>query len=117
MTPQLRGLLTEYARERCSRGVSCDAYIASASGDRQIGEVTIRRIFKVASRAVGMRVTPHMLRHTFATLLRQAGVPDRVAMDLLGHRSLEMLQRYSHVESGEHLKEAARLHLDVELGM
>jgi site-specific recombinase XerD len=38
-------------------------------------------------------------------------------MDLLGHRSLEMLQRYSHVESGEHLKEAARLHLDVELGM
>ncbi len=105
-----------HARARRTRAVICPAYISSLAGDQGVAEVTIRRIFKVASRAVGMHVTPHMLRHTFATLLRQSGVPDRVAMDLLGHRDLAMLQRYSHVESGEHLREAARLKLDVELG-
>jgi site-specific recombinase XerD len=54
-----------------------------------------------------------MLRHTYATILRQAGVPDRLSMDLLGHASLSMLQRYSHVESGEHRAAVERLVLDL----
>jgi site-specific recombinase XerD len=56
-----------------------------------------------------------MLRHSYATMLRQAGVSDRVAMELLGHRSLAVLQRYSAIFDGECAAEAGRLTLAVPL--
>jgi len=56
-----------------------------------------------------------MLRHTYATLLRQSGVADRVSMDLMGHQSLAMLTRYSHVFEPEYELESRKLHLDVDL--
>ena len=80
-----------------------------------MGEIAVRVLFKRISTALNMRVTPHMLRHTFATLCRQDDVPDRLAMELLGHASLSMLQRYSHVEDGEVRAAARRIHLDVRL--
>jgi integrase/recombinase XerC len=75
----------------------------------------VQHIFRGISRALGTSVTPHALRHTYATLLRQAGVPDRIAMDLLGHSSLQMLQRYSHVYNCEREAAAGRLVLDIDV--
>jgi integrase len=40
----------------------------------------------------------HGLRHLFVTLSRSAGLPDYVVMRLAGHRSPEMMERYSHGE-------------------
>ena len=87
----------------------------SLDGDRRIGEVTIRRLFARIRAGTGIYVTPHMLRHSYATMLRQAGVSDRVAMELLGHRSLAVLQRYSAIFDGECAAEAGRLTLAVPL--
>jgi site-specific recombinase XerD len=42
-------------------------------------------------------VSPHTLRHSAASYLLAAGVPDRVVMEILGHSTLAMTQRYSHV--------------------
>jgi integrase len=42
---------------------------------------------------------PHDLRHSMATYLVAAGVPERVVMEILGHSTLAMTQRYSHVLS------------------
>ena len=78
-------------------------------------EGAIRHLFRRIASGTGTPVTPHMLRHTYATLLRQTGVADRVAMDLLGHASLDMLQRYSHVEDGEAAHAATLLRLDVDV--
>ena len=110
--PQLQEILAAYQTERRASGCILPVLLTT-TGTKSLGLGTLRRLFRVASRMLGERVTPHMLRHTYATLLRQAGVPDRVAMDLLGHASLEILQRYSHVFDGEHRREAARLSLDL----
>ncbi len=100
-------------RPRRKAGKTHPEFLSSAgSANHGIGEVTIRRLFKVLTREMDMRLAPHMLRHTYATLLRQTGVADRVAQELLGHSSLAMLQRYSRVFDGECATEAARLRLD-----
>jgi len=109
MTPQLAAMVRAYDSARRDRGYSHPVLLLSADADQPISVGTIRSLFRIVSRAVGSTVTPHALRHSYATLLRQAGVPDRVAMELLGHTSLQMLQRYSHVFDGEERDAAARL--------
>lgn len=50
---------------------------------------------------------PHDCRHTFASLLVQAGVRERVVAQLLGHSTLSLVMRYSHL-APDHLSEALR---------
>lgn len=52
-------------------------------------------------------VTPHMLRHTVATLLLRNGADIRVVQEFLGHASIATTQRYTHV-SKEHMVRVLR---------
>jgi integrase/recombinase XerD len=112
-TPQLAAMLEAYRAERRRAGKVSETFITSTRDDAPIGEVTVRRVFRRLSAIIKVHVSPHMLRHTYATLLRQSGVSDRVAQELLGHSSLAALQRYSHVYEGECASESARLRFDV----
>ena len=58
------------------------------------------------------RITPHTLRHTFATRAFESGIPPKVVQQILGHSSLEMtMDLYTHVTEDVQAKEIQKLSL------
>jgi integrase len=57
----------------------------------------------------GMDVSFHSLRHTAVSLLKDAGIPDAVVMALVGHDTVAMSQRYTHVGKEALANAAAKL--------
>lgn len=67
---------------------------------------TPREWFEVACRKAGiLDFTWHCLRRTFASRLVMAGVPLRTVQELMGHKTIQMTIRYSHLSPG-HMQEA-----------
>ena len=65
---------------------------------RRLSQSAVRKELERSAQAAGVgHVTPHQLRHTYATALVNAGVSLQALMALLGHVSAEMSLRYAHL--------------------
>lgn len=88
------GALEEHiARLRRSSG----PLFPSFRKDGPVSEWWLRNVVYRWTSAVGIRLHPHALRHSFATALLEAGVDLRTLQELLGHANISTTQQYTHV--------------------
>jgi integrase/recombinase XerD len=105
------GTAALYAREvrpTIDRGRSLGRFFLNARGG-SLSRVGAWGIVKrhAARAGIKKRVTPHTLRHTFATHMLERGADLRALQEMLGHADLSTTQMYTHVDR-EHLRQVHR---------
>jgi site-specific recombinase XerD len=94
LSPQLLDELRQYYRE-----LKPDLWLFPGKDpQRPINAATVQRAAKLACRAAALpRITPHTLRHCYATHLLEAGTDLRLIQAVLGHHRVGTTAGYTHV--------------------
>jgi len=101
--------LQRYAAVKASFGRSASPFLFLNAGRPLTRQFAWARIKEHAARAGLQQVSPHTLRHSFATHLMQHGADSRSVQALLGHSDISTTQIYTHITDG-HLRSAYNRH-------
>ncbi|MFL5245201.1 MAG: site-specific tyrosine recombinase XerD [Gemmataceae bacterium] len=95
----LRNYLSEQ-RSKLVRAVPDSPWVFVSRGGRPLTRVMLWILVKKYVRRAGLnvKVSPHTLRHSFATHLLSGGADLRTVQELLGHASIRTTQHYTHVD-------------------
>lgn len=103
--------LKNYEKLFCNEMNSCGYFFCNNRGNRlseQSARYMIEKYAKMSG--VDMHITPHMFRHSVATLLIEEGVDIRYIQVLLGHSSITTTQIYTHISLSAQRKILAQKH-------
>ena len=90
-------------QERAVFGLDADSHLFLSIRGKRMNERAVQRVCEMfrAFLKVDRPLTPHVLRHSFATHLLHQGVGLRMIQELLGHRTLGTTEVYTHVSSAQ----------------
>ena len=93
-------VLGQYSALKISNNEYSEYFFGTKTG-AGIHPTTIERIVRKSAKDAGIerKVTPHTLRHTFATMVLRNGGDIRFIQQMLGHSSIATTQIYTHIDS------------------
>jgi integrase/recombinase XerD len=120
IVPRLAAILRAYLRDARPRLVVgspspwliVNAHRTGAHRGRAAGQLLTRSIFvlihRVVSPLVGRDVHPHMLRHSFASRLREHGADLQLIQEALGHEDIRTTTIYAHITTSKRRQDVAK---------
>ncbi|MBF0493785.1 MAG: tyrosine recombinase XerC [Candidatus Omnitrophica bacterium] len=98
---QAQKALRDYLEERGIVGSAKTAVIFVNKGGTRLSDRSVRRLVNkyVKLASISQKISPHSIRHSFATHLLKNGADLRSVQELLGHKNISTTQIYTHLDT------------------
>ncbi len=95
--------LLQWYQEEFAGAIQSSGFFFPNNRGTRLTEQSVRQMLDQIAKCAGVteKVTPHMFRHTVATLLLEAGVDIRYIQQFLGHSSISITEIYTHVSTNK----------------